>query len=62
MVVMRGEDAMDGVVEFWQFTVVFEGVLVEVVFGDGLETLRLWAGDFACYFSGFVSDAAQVCK
>ena len=62
VVVMRGEDPMDGVVEFWQFTVVFEGALVQVVFGDGLEALRLWAGDFARYFSGFVRDAAQVCE
>ena len=60
VVVMWGEDPMDGVVEFWQFAVVFEGALVEVVFGDGLEALRLWTGDFARYFSGFVSDAAQV--
>ncbi len=62
VVVMRGEDAMDGVVEFWQFTVVFEGSLVEVVFGNGLEALRLRASDLACYFSGFVGDAAQVCE
>ena len=62
VVVMRGEDPMDGVVEFWQFTVVFEGALVEVVFGDGLEALRLGTGDFARYFSGVVGDVAQVCE
>ena len=62
VVVMRGEYLVDGVVEFWQFSVVFEGALVEVVFGDGLEALRLGAGDFARYFSCFVGDAAQVCE
>ena len=62
MVVMRGEYLVDGVVEFWQFTVVFEGALVEVVFCNGLETLRLGTSDFARYFSGFVGDATQVCE
>ena len=62
VVVMRGEDPMDGGVEFWQFAVVFEGALVQVVFCDGLEALRLWPGDFARYFSGFVGDVAQVCE
>ena len=62
VIVMRGEYLVDGVVEFWQFTVVFEGALVEVVFCNGLEALCLWSGDFARYFSGFVGDAAQVCE
>ena len=60
VVVMWGEDAMDGVVELWQFAVVFEGVLVEVVFYNGLETLRLGTGDLTRYFSCFVGDAAKV--
>lgn len=62
VVVMRGEYLVDGVVEFWQFSVVFEGALVEVVFGYGLKALRLWTGDFARYFSRFVGDAAKVCE
>ena len=62
MVVARGEYLVYGVIEFGEFAVIFEWLLIQVVFGNGLKALGLWSCDFVGDFSRFVGDAAKICE
>ena len=50
------------VIEFGEFAVIFEWLLIQVVFGNGLKALGLWSCDFVGDFSRFVGDAAKICE